>query len=137
MKYQSFMGFAKSRHSLNCILQGTSRWHISKYFGGDAFRVLTLFSSWNFQIAIVNRNRSVPNEQTLIWWMFLLVNEAWIFCYAEFCHATSIQMGISWRVIGKKIFFSTVNLHYFELWMNQGILFEITRVFAKTNLIKK
>ena len=31
---------------------------------------------------------------------------------------------------------STVNLLYFELRMDQGILFEITRGFAKTNLIK-
>ena len=110
--------------------------NISKYFCGDAFRVLTLFCSWNFQIAIVNRNRSVSNKQTLIWWMFLLVNEAWIFCYAEFCHTTSIQLDNSGRVIGKKIFISTLNLRCFELWMDQGILFEITRGFAKANLIK-
>ena len=68
--------------------------------------------------------------------MFLLVNEAWIFCYAEFCHTTSIQLDNSGRVMGKKIFISTLNLRCFELWMDQGILFEITRGFAKTNLIK-
>ena len=133
MKYQSFMGLANSRHNLNCTLQGTSR---CKYFCGDAFRVLTLFCSWNFQIAIVNRNRSVSNKQTLIWWMFLLVNEVWVFCYAEFCNTTSIQWDNSGRVIGKKIFNSTLNLHCFELWMEQGILFEITQGSAKTNLIK-
>ena len=68
--------------------------------------------------------------------MFLLVNEAWIFCYAEFCHTTSIQIGNSWRVIGKKLFISSMNLRCFELWMDQGILFEITWGFAKTNLMK-
>ena len=68
--------------------------------------------------------------------MFLLVNEAWIFCYAEFCHTTSIQLDNSGRVTGEKIFISTLNLRCFELWMDQGILFEITRGFAKTNLIK-
>ena len=35
-----------------------------------------------------------------------------------------------------KVFISTVNLLCFELWMDQVILFEITRGFAKTNLIK-
>ena len=95
-----------------------------------------IISSWNLQIVIVNKNRSVSNKQTLIWWKFLLVNDAWLFCYAEFCHATSLQMCNSWRVIGKEIFISTVNLRCFEFWMDQGILFEITQGFAKTNLIK-
>ena len=39
---------------------------LANIFYGDAFRALTLLSSWNIQIAIVNRNRSVSNEQTLI-----------------------------------------------------------------------
>ena len=103
--------------------------YISKYFCGDSFRVPTLFSSWNFQITNENRNRSVSNEQILIWWMFPLVSEAWIFCYAEFSHATSTQMGNScWHVIG--------NLRCFELWMDQGILLEITRGLTKTYPIK-
>ena len=46
--------------------RGSLDTNIRKYFCGDAFRVLTLFSSWKFQIAIVNRNRSVSNKQTLI-----------------------------------------------------------------------
>ena len=73
--------------------------------------------------------------------MFVLLNEAWIFCYAELCHITSIQMGNRWRVIGKKylweeVFISTVKLRCFELWMDQEILFKITRGFTITNLIK-
>ena len=36
----------------------------------------------------------------------------------------------------EKVFLSALNLRCFELWMDQGILFEITRGFTKTNLIK-
>ena len=49
---------------------------------------------------------------------------------------SAIQMGNSGPVIEEKIFISTVNLRCFELWMDQGILFEITQGFTKTYLIK-
>ena len=121
VKYISLKQFVK-------LLMVKYTYLLIKYFCGDAFRELTLFSSLNFQIAIVKRNISVFNKQLLIRWMFLLVNEAWIFCYVELYHATSIQTDNTWHVIGKKYLLAQWNLLFWTLNGPRDFIWNNTRV---------